>query len=82
MQSLERGAGCEPRSERGVVFPVRPNEAAERFFRREEPPHVAKLGAARDAVALEAFQKTRNAPGALYSVAGKDGGALAWDKKT
>jgi gallate dioxygenase len=29
---------------------------------------------------LEDFQKTRNAPGALYSVAGKDGGNLAWDK--
>ncbi len=29
---------------------------------------------------LEAFQKTRNAPGALYSVAGQDAGALAWDK--
>jgi gallate dioxygenase len=28
---------------------------------------------------LEEFQKTRNAPGALYSVAGKDAGALAWD---
>ena len=30
---------------------------------------------------LEDFQKTRNAPGALYSVAGKDSGTLAWDKK-
>jgi gallate dioxygenase len=30
---------------------------------------------------LEEFQKTRNAPGALYSVAGKDSGTLAWDKK-
>jgi gallate dioxygenase len=29
---------------------------------------------------LEAFQKTRNAPGALYSVAGKDAAPLAWDK--
>ena len=29
---------------------------------------------------LEDFQKTRNAPGALYSVAGKDAGALAWDR--
>ena len=28
---------------------------------------------------LEAFQQTRNAPGALYSVAGADAGALAWD---
>jgi gallate dioxygenase len=28
---------------------------------------------------LEAFQKTRNAPGALYSVAGKDAASLAWD---
>ena len=28
---------------------------------------------------LEEFQKTRNAPGALYSVAGADGGQLAWD---
>lgn len=29
---------------------------------------------------LEEFQKTRNAPGALYSVAGKDSAELAWDK--
>jgi gallate dioxygenase len=29
---------------------------------------------------LEDFQKTRNAPGALYSVAGKDAAAVAWDK--
>jgi len=29
---------------------------------------------------LEEFQKTRNAPGALYSVAGKDRGALTWDQ--
>ncbi len=28
---------------------------------------------------LETFQKTRNAPGALYSVAGKDRAAPAWD---
>jgi gallate dioxygenase len=28
---------------------------------------------------LEAFQRTRNAPGALYSVAGKTAGKLAWD---
>jgi gallate dioxygenase len=28
---------------------------------------------------LEEFQQTRNAPGALYSVAGKDAGNLAWD---
>jgi gallate dioxygenase len=28
---------------------------------------------------LEEFQKTRNAPGALYSVAGKDGERLNWD---
>lgn len=28
---------------------------------------------------LEAFQRTRNAPGALYSVAGKESPALAWD---
>jgi gallate dioxygenase len=28
---------------------------------------------------LEDFQQTRNAPGALYSVAGKEAGALAWD---
>jgi gallate dioxygenase len=28
---------------------------------------------------LEAFQKTRNAPGALYSVAGTDAKTLAWD---
>ena len=29
---------------------------------------------------LEDFQKTRNAPGALYSVAGKDAGKLNWNK--
>ena len=29
---------------------------------------------------LEDFQRTRNAPGALYSVAGKGAGALAWDR--
>ena len=29
---------------------------------------------------LEDFQKTRNAPGALYSVAGKDAKNFAWDK--
>lgn len=29
---------------------------------------------------LEEFQKTRNAPGALYSVAGSDAGKLNWDK--
>ena len=29
---------------------------------------------------LEAFQLTRNAPGALYSVAGKGAGNLGWDK--
>jgi len=30
---------------------------------------------------LEAFQQTRNAPGALYSVAGADAPAPAWDRK-
>jgi gallate dioxygenase len=30
---------------------------------------------------LEEFQKTRNAQ-VLYSVAGKDAGSLAWDKKS
>lgn len=30
---------------------------------------------------LEEFQKTRNAPGALYSVAGKDAPKLAWDRE-
>jgi len=29
---------------------------------------------------LEDFQRTRNAPNALYSVAGKEAGALAWDQ--
>jgi gallate dioxygenase len=29
---------------------------------------------------LEAFQRTRNAPGALYSVAGKGASELGWDK--
>jgi gallate dioxygenase len=31
---------------------------------------------------LEAFQRTRNAPNALYSVAGKDAGSLGWDHGT
>ncbi|MGE5087680.1 MAG: gallate dioxygenase [Candidatus Levyibacteriota bacterium] len=30
---------------------------------------------------LEEFQKTRNAPGALYSVAGRDAKDLGWDRK-
>jgi gallate dioxygenase len=30
---------------------------------------------------LDSFQKTRNAPGALYSVAGKEAGKLDWDHK-
>jgi len=30
---------------------------------------------------LEEFQKTRNAPGALYSVAGTDAQQLSWDKR-
>ncbi len=30
---------------------------------------------------LEAFQRTRNAPSALYSVAGKGAGNLGWDKQ-
>jgi gallate dioxygenase len=30
---------------------------------------------------LDDFMKTRNAPGALYSVAGKDAKSFAWDKK-
>ena len=30
---------------------------------------------------LEAFQRTRNAPGALYSVAGKEAATLGWDAK-
>ncbi|KNZ32394.1 MAG: protocatechuate 3,4-dioxygenase [Methylibium sp. NZG] len=29
---------------------------------------------------LEDFQKTRNAPNALYSVAGKEAGAIGWDR--
>ena len=29
---------------------------------------------------LEAFQRTRNAPGALYSVAGQSVDTLSWDK--
>jgi gallate dioxygenase len=31
---------------------------------------------------LEAFQRTRNAPGALYSVVGKGAANLVWDQKT
>ncbi|MBL8653431.1 MAG: gallate dioxygenase, partial [Alphaproteobacteria bacterium] len=34
--------------------------------------------AAMRGVSLEEFQKTRNAPGALYSVAGKEGQATSW----
>jgi gallate dioxygenase len=30
---------------------------------------------------LEAFQRTRHAPGALYSVAGKEAATLGWDAK-
>jgi len=30
---------------------------------------------------LEEFQKTRNAPGALYSVAGTDAAQPGWEKK-
>jgi gallate dioxygenase len=30
---------------------------------------------------LEEFQKSRNAPGALYSVAGNEARDLAWDRK-
>ena len=30
---------------------------------------------------LEEFQKTRNAPGALYSVTGQKGSKLDWDKQ-
>lgn len=30
---------------------------------------------------LEEFQKTRNAPGALYSVAGTDAGKTSWDRR-
>ena len=30
---------------------------------------------------LEEFQRTRNAPGALYSVAGKSAGNLSWDQQ-
>lgn len=31
---------------------------------------------------LDEFQKTRNAPGALYSVAGNDAATLSWDKSS
>jgi gallate dioxygenase len=31
---------------------------------------------------LEALQQTRNAPGALYSVAAKGAGNLGWDQQT
>src|SRR5256885_2551712 len=31
---------------------------------------------------LEDFQRTRNAPGALYSVAGNAAGNLAWDQQS
>jgi gallate dioxygenase len=30
---------------------------------------------------LEEFQQTRNAPGALYSVAGKDAAPQAWERR-
>jgi gallate dioxygenase len=42
-------------------------------------PHIY---AAMRGETLEDFQKTRNAPGALYSTAGKDAGVLAWDPGT
>ena len=32
--------------------------------------------------ALDDFMKTRNAPGALYSVAGRDASSFAWDAET
>ena len=38
------------------------------------------LYAAMRGESLEDFQKTRNAPGALYSVAGKSAGTLGWDR--
>jgi gallate dioxygenase len=50
-------------------------------------PAVAGLSnlhiyAAMRGVTLEAFPATRNAPGALHSVAGKEGQAnLQWDKR-
>jgi gallate dioxygenase len=41
-----------------------------------------RIYAAMRGQSLADFQKTRNAPGALYSVAGREAGALAWDADT
>ena len=59
----------------------------------DEEPSLEKLGAvtgisnhhiyaAMRGETLEEFQQSRNAPGALYSVAGKDAPNLSWDQKT
>jgi gallate dioxygenase len=40
---------------------------------------LIQYGASFFMLELEQFQKTRNAPSALYSVAGRDAGNLAWD---
>jgi gallate dioxygenase len=54
------------------------------FFMLEKPCAVIGVSnlhiyAAMRVETLEAFQRTRNAPGALYSVAGKTAGKLDWD---
>ena len=55
---------------------------------KAQQAHLSRIGHQPDGVealpgtypfTLETFRRTRNAPGALYSVAGKDGGKLAWD---
>jgi gallate dioxygenase len=56
------------------------------FFMLEKLAAVVGLSnlhvyAAQRGQTLDEFQKTRNAPGALYSVAGKDAGELAWDHR-
>jgi gallate dioxygenase len=54
------------------------------FFMLEKPGAVIGVSnlhiyAAMRVETLEAFQRTRIAPGALYSVAGKTAGKLDWD---
>jgi len=53
-----------------------PSILSDKASHEGDPAHLCG-DARRD---LEQFQRTRNAPGALYSVAGKDAGALSWDR--
>jgi hypothetical protein len=55
---------------------------------KAQQAHLSRIGRQPDGVealpgtypfTLKTLRRTRNAPGALYSAAGKDGGGLAWD---